>query len=544
MKKLLSIILTLALVASLGAALAEKGLEPFEETVVVRIGQTIDPTASLPEGQTIEDNYFTRLIEDTLNLKIDTLWYVAEADKVQKINLAIASNDLPDAMVVNASQFYAMCKADQLEDLTNSYEEYVLPNAREIFDKNDGAALKAATYNGKLMAIPSVTTSGDGYHTMWIRKDWLDKLGLEVPKTIDDVEAVAKAFIDAKLGGENTIGIIGPASGGNLYATFLQSTNNVYGLDPIFSAMGSYPGYWIEDENGDAVYGSITPETRAALERLAKMYAEGVIDPEIGVRKESAETVISGQCGIFFGTWWMPWSPLMDALRVNPEANWQSYAVPLNDEGLWTPHLGSPTGHYLVVRKGYEHPEIAIMLTNLSLNGLEVTGKDIFADLAPTFYPLRIVLSQPDECQYNAAFMREFLAGKATLDMIDPVQYNVLLDACEHVYETKLEPYDNYDIQYWDTSANSWGRCYATMVGCLPLVDAEPITKSVYSITYAQTETMMKRWTNLKRLEDETFLKIIVGTAPIETFDDFVEKWLSQGGDKITAEVDEIAKSN
>ena len=543
MKKLLCMVLCVSLLLSMGCAFAaEPGLTPYDETVVIRTGQTVDPTALLPEGQTIEDNYFIRLIKENLNISVDTIWYVAEADKDQKINLTIASNDLPDAMVVNAAQFMAMCKAGQLEDLTDAYEQYISTAARSIYEKNDGAALKSATYNGKLMAIPSVTTTGDGYHTMWIRKDWLDQLGLDIPKTLDDVEAVAKAFAEAKLGGDNTIGIVGPASGGNLYATFLESTNNIYGLDPLFSAMNAFPGYWIKDENGNAVYGSITKETRAALERIAEMYKNGAIDPEIGVRKESAEAVISGKAGIFFGTWWMSYSPLMDALRINPEANWQCYAVPLTNEGTWKPHLGSPTNLYLVVRKGYEHPESVVKLTNFALAGVD--GKDMFSELSPSFYPLRIVLSQPDECQFNGSFMRDYLAGKVTIDDFDHVQYAVLADALPNLYDTKLEPYDNYDIQYWNINSDAWGRAYATLVGSLPIVGAEPYTEAVYSLTYSQTETMTKRWTNLKRLEDETFLKIIVGNAPIETFDTFVEDWKSQGGDKITAEVDEFVNGN
>lgn len=542
MKKLLSILLVLCMLGSLTAAFAEDvSLAPYPEPVKLTIGQAIDPTASMPEGQTIEDNYFTRLIKEHLNVEIETLWYVALADKDQKINLTIASNDLPEAMVVNAAQFHTMCKSDQLADLTEVFEQYVSPKAREIYEKNDRAALKAATYNGKLMALPSVTTTGDGYHTMWIRKDWLDKLGLEVPKTIDEVEAVAKAFVDAKLGGENTIGIAGPSSGGQMYANFLNSTNNIYGLDPIFSAMNAFPGYWIKDENGNAVYGSITKETRAALERLAQMYQSGAIDPEIGVRKESAETVISGQAGIFFGTWWMTWSPLMDAIRIDPEANWQCYAVPLTEDGKWKPHLGSPTSQYLVIKKGYEHPEVAVKLTNFALEGVD--GKDMFTELAPNFYPVRIVLSQPDECQFNGRFMRDYLLGKVGLDDFDHMQYAVLAEALEQIHEAKLEPYDNYDMKYWNFNADGWARGYATLVGCLPIVDAEPYTEPVYSITYSQTETMAKRWTNLKRLEDETFLKIVVGNAPIETFDTFVEEWLKQGGEKITAEVQEIAQA-
>ena len=54
-----------------------------------------------------------------------------------------------------------------------------------------------------------------------------------------------------------------------------------------------------------------------------------------------------------------------------------------------------------------------------------------------------------------------------------------------------------------------------------------------------QPDSMQKKWSNLKKIEDETFLKIILGTVPIEEFDTFVENWYAQGGTEITQEVTE-----
>lgn len=51
---------------------------------------------------------------------------------------------------------------------------------------------------------------------------------------------------------------------------------------------------------------------------------------------------------------------------------------------------------------------------------------------------------------------------------------------------------------------------------------------SVY--TGAPTKTMMKRWSTLLALQDETFVKIISGSLDIEAFDDFVTQWNEQGG--------------
>ena len=79
------------------------------------------------------------------------------------------------------------------------------------------------------------------------------------------------------------------------------------------------------------------------------------------------------------------------------------------------------------------------------------------------------------------------------------------------------------------------------MVGDRPLATDTNI-KEVYSLYYGQTDTMTSRWANLQKLEKETFAKIIMGSAPIDSFDEFVTKWNKQGGEKILGEVAEMSK--
>ena len=61
----------------------------------------------------------------------------------------------------------------------------------------------------------------------------------------------------------------------------------------------------------------------------------------------------------------------------------------------------------------------------------------------------------------------------------------------------------------------------------------------VYNAYNGQTETMQAKWANLKKMEEETFAKIIMGKADISEFDTFVENWKNQGGDQILKEINE-----
>lgn len=525
-------------------AKTEDKADPFgkyEETVVIRVGSVVDANTVFPEGETAEDNRYTRLVKEKLNIELETLWQVGSTpDFTQKMNLSIAANDLPDATVVNKVQFRTMAKSKQLEDMGSVIENYASDTMKAYLDTTDGEAIAASTYDDQVLGLPNIQADADGYHLLWVRKDWLDELKLDAPKSVDDVYNVAKAFVDNDMAGDGkTIGLSGPQSGGSLYANYLESSNNVYGFDPIFSAMGSYPGYWLQKEDGTVTYGSIEPETKTALETLQKMYKDGLIDPEMGVRTKSEEAVVSGQSGMFFGPWWMGFAPIPDAVRNDPEANWQAYAAPLNGDGEWTPHVAATTGMFSVVRKGYEHPEAIVKLANLAIVAEPTMDT---ADLSFNFFPMRNVQNTTDEVQVTTQILRDYLADKITPeDVKDEMEIYVGLKVdIETAKTAKKEPYDNMDIQNWNTADANFPRLYSMLVGASPLIDTE--AKKVKSVVYEQTDSMQKRWSTLDKMEDETFLKIVTGASDISEFDAFVSQWKQQGGDDMLKELAEVTK--
>ena len=175
---------------------------------------------------------------------------------------------------------------------------------------------------------------------MWIRQDWLDNLGLEVPRTWDEMAAVAEAFVtqDPDGNGEaDTIGILGPGNSDHMNAI----GGNQFGLDPLFSSFQSYPQYWLQDEDGTVKYGSIQPETKTALEKIQKLYKDKLIDPEMLVRNDSKEPLLAGKVGIFFGPWWSGYT-VADATLAG-EADWRAYFTPLAEDGNYYTHMPNPT---------------------------------------------------------------------------------------------------------------------------------------------------------------------------------------------------------
>lgn len=512
----------------------------FSEPVDVHIGMSVDPTdKTLPEGDSPGDNQYTRYLKDNYNINVIVDWTAAQGENYnQKVSLAIASGSLPDGLVVNDRTYMVKAaKSGLLYDITDLFEETASTQVKGIMDSTEGRAMENASYDGKMVSLPNITVDTDGVHVLFVRKDWLDKLELPIPKTLSDIEKTAKAFMENKLGGENTIGIVGPDKDSQPYCTFLMSSNNVHGFDPIFQAMDAYPGYWLDDGTGKISYGTLSRNTKEALELLAKWYKEGIIDPEMGTRDSSSEPVNANQTGIFFGPWWALGYGNGDSFKNDPNANWQAYPV-YSDDGNWNVHMKTVgTTYTLISKNASEDVARAIIIMNNAL----VRDEGIFdTSVAIGWYPLRNVMAPADECEYEYKELHKILRGETQPeDYDDPDSiYKLMYSDAKVVKDVVKSAGNELNIEDFDQSDfGNFQRMYALLVGNRPYATATP-DKEVFSVTYNQTDTMEKKWANLKKLEDETILKIILG-EPISTFDEFVAKWKKQGGDEITAEVQE-----
>ncbi|KZE81908.1 sugar ABC transporter substrate-binding protein [Paenibacillus elgii] len=511
-------------------AVAADPFGKYEKPVTLNIAYSVDPSFKSSKGETPENNVWNKAIKESLNIDLKIAWQVAKTNFDQKMNLAIASNDLPDAMVVNQVQLNQMVKAGEIEDLTDAYNKYASPAVKRIVESTDGLAKSQVTFDGKIMAVPSVTA--EDFSWLWIRKDWLDKLGLQPPKTMEDLENVAKAFVEQDPDGNGKADTIGLAAGTGLYNDFTQGPPN-FDFTAIFSAYNAYPGFWVKGADGKPVYGSTMPEAKKALAKLRDMYAKGLIDKEIGIRKTPEEVVISGKAGMFFCGFYGGYWPLPSAWQNDPKANWQAYALPLGENGKYNVMTTNPTNTFLVVRKGYANPEAPIKINNFYLRDESKYGNE-FMLIRNFFAPL-------DEIGFEMKAAKEVLAGaKKPEDYADNTEYKLLKNTLETIKNTKLQPYDNMDIQYWNMADKDFMRSYSLFVGGRNHFD--PNVNKIKSLSYTRTQTMENKWTNLLKLEKESFLKIIMGSAPLDSFDQFVKDWQKQGGDQVTKEIEQTMK--
>lgn len=501
----------------------------YEDTVTITLGRQGVSGNNLPAGDTLEDNDYVTYVEDRLNVDIKYDFSVEDLDAYnQKVTLAIVSNSIPDVMVVDEQQFHRLAKAGMLADLTDLYENYASPLIKEYYGSySEDRVLNTGRIDGKLYALPNTNIDGN-FQLLWMRQDWLNNLSLELPKTVDDVQAIIEAFVERDPDGngeKDTVGLLGDTS--------VVGDGGFFTFDPIFNAHHSYPKSWFKDDQGNIVYGSTTPETKEALGVLRQMYADGLIDKEFLTRKweDNAGLVSSGRAGILFAPWFAGWA-MSDAVKANPNADWVPLAVPLDEAGQRNMVPSVPSGSFLVVNKNMKNPEAVLKVLNVEYEGIRLIDpvtQELYKGQGVGWlnYPLNLQLDFQDALARDVPIYEKVLKDKDTSNLPARIMPRV---------ESVLKNHENpkQDMAAYADSLAFYTA--AAVTGAKELNRIEPIF-------YGNTETMLKRGSNLEKLENETFLRIITGTSPLDEFDNFVSTWKSIGGDEVAKEIEEIVNN-
>ena len=486
--------------------------------------------SNLPDGETYENNAYTRLLNERLNVQNQDVFEAMDEQYTDSVTMVIAQNDLPDVMIVeDLDELQYLVDNDMIADLTDSYNNCMSDTIKNIYGSYGRDILDVVTFGGKIMAIPETNIS-DGPNLIWLRKDWMDALGLSATRTHSDVEEIIRQFKEkdpGHNGAGNTVGLVCDTSlcGGCGYSS-------EYTLDIIFAAYGAFPKQWIYDEDGNVVYGSVQPEAKEALAHIHELYKEGILDQDFLMRTSSnlIELIVDGQCGSFFGPWWAPNNPLMQAVEQNKDAEWQPYLIATEESGLTSYHTQNPSGKYIVVRKGYEYPEIACKIVSVLFDYLRYNDRDnqeivdyYKENVDPTARPFAINVDYNNALQICYGELNHVFAGDKSADELNVLEYSYY-EACE----SYLKDAEN-------ASAEDWAAYTSRITACKILNDGR--TNKVESLYFGETETMVTDWWSLENLESDTYLKIVTGESSLDEFDRFVENWYQNGGETITKEV-------
>lgn len=259
MKKLVSLLLALALLLSVGsAALAEDkvNLTAFQYSL---------------ENQNVDFNnlWFFQELEEKTGIHVD-FETVKDADWSTKLNLMFAVPDeMSDMILRNPVDVEEYGATQQLLMPLDEYlTEDIMPNYMSRLNLNNaGDSIPAS--DGKSYYIGYLVAQNVNHESTWyINTTLLGELGLEVPTTIEEYTNVLRAFKQAgvKYPYSASFSDYGPETLWAQFASFGVPLNM-----HLFACIG---------ENDQVEFVGFRPGFRACVEWLRTLYEEGLMDPE------------------------------------------------------------------------------------------------------------------------------------------------------------------------------------------------------------------------------------------------------------------------
>lgn len=188
----------------------------------------------------------------------------------EQLHILLASGDYPDIIRYYFGNDYTTLKAyrDGVFIELDEYIDKYAPNFKKIISENESYKEHLNLISENILCFPILRDDErfmayDGY---FMRQDWLDKVGLSVPETIEEWETVLKAFRDNDLaGGGKTVPF---ATSGTMHN---QVFCGAFGL-------ASYPSYFLNPVTKRVTHHVLEPEFKNFLTLLNKWYMEGLLD--------------------------------------------------------------------------------------------------------------------------------------------------------------------------------------------------------------------------------------------------------------------------
>ena len=449
------------------------------------------------------------------------LVYVEKANAQEKMSLLVSSGDVPDVMqMIDRDIMYAQ---GVLGSWTEEFFREHAPNLSKIIDETDPNAWNYAKYDGENMySIPGWNVNRTFPEISVWNQGWLDAVGEEMPTTLADAERVFYKFTAEDPDG--------------------NGVNDTYGLSekgfkPIYGAFGTMRGMWLEDEEGNLVYGDVNPKAKDALAVLSKWYADGIIDPEFITGEHEggywalSQPLNKNKIGYTNAGWWYHWTPILTELEtdlggrndqefraLNPEGK-LAYGVPLVGPNGDAGHRYD--GQSLVFRTHFskklcaDTERFARLLHFIDY----VNGSDVAGDMMP------VIVNTYGEEGVEWQF-RETEYGKVIQSLVteqDEMSFRGFTGTFHFMEEGGSLAYQSAkngaseSVVWINGILADYPACYMDML-------------------YKTLESAGEYKADLDKLLDEGYISIITGEKPLDYFDEMVSLWYGNGGQEMYEE--------
>lgn len=450
-------------------------------------------TSSFQGGGWQDDAIIIKKLNEKLNINLKMQWVPNDVYK-EKINILAASNSFSDSVKLEAEEFNKWKGKNLFLDVKPFLKDY--PNLVKFLGE-DG--YKSLNPKGKYFGLPYYNV--DARDPLMVRKDWLDKLNLKMPETIDDFYNVAKSFVNNDPDGNGKKDTIG-------FSFSIGANYMISEVDHIAGAFG-VANKW-KMEKGQLIPMQVqTKEWKDTLTFLRKAFEEGVLDKDFVVNKgqDSLNKLQAGKLGINYTN---PFQVLTDTIpslkKIHPNAELVQIVPPKGPTGL------QYTKTFDVQSKLVINSNIDVKKQQRLLMLYDYMVSDEGADLIKHGIEgvhFKKVGDNKFEVLEAYESDRPYLMTNWLIRRFDPM----------------------IQIKKWDDQQKS--RQVESFLKTNEKYKQENPAAGLDSPTNVKLgKALQQKWT-------EIVVKIISGVEPVSAMDKAVEDWKKNGGDNIIKEINE-----
>lgn len=427
----------------------------------------------------------------------------------EQFNLMIASNDLPDIIFNGWNTTLSKYVDDKVIIKLNDLIDKYAPDVKQKVLGNAKIKQQLMLDDGTIAMFPQVTAElGNVYRGYLIRQDWLDKLGLKAPTTIDEWYTVLKAFKERDPNGNGKADEI-PLS--DEKGTGLLNFAGAWGI----RANKDLGCFAPNPKTGKITYGPIEPSYKDFISTMAKWYKEGLIDSEYGIvdRKVMDSKVLGNTVGALWGTNSSYMSVYLNLMKdKDPKFNIVAVPFPIGPAGKSYDTFDSNAlhvpGYGGAITTKCKDPVLATKLCNYfysdegdALLNWGIEGQSYTVENGKKKYT-DAVMKSPDGKTPAEAVVKYTNNQNGWMKFIDQSAGDGLLL--------------NYPQQYFD-ARKIWGSADRSML--MPIVT--PTAEENQRFTNIMSE--------INTYTDTMYHKFLMGREPIEKYDEFVNTLKKMG---------------
>jgi putative aldouronate transport system substrate-binding protein len=448
---------------------------------------------------TVQENWYTDFVtENVAEFGVKPVFVpIPRAEERQLLPTMLAAGNAPDvSYTYNRTLINRYVSDDALIDFTDLFNEYSV-NIKAKFSERD---LQAGMFEGKMYTFRFVSNGSAG--SAWIRKDWLDKLGMEEPETIDELYEVLKAFKEKD-----------PGNVGDALMPFALPKSRDFWNSQVMC------GFTTEPPGPEKILmpSIMWPEAKETVRWLNKLYHEGLygdltLDKNDDLFKEK---IRRGEIGVFTHHYHAPWLyKLYEPLEENVPGAELTGIHPFHQEGkprMYAFYGGLPYGYFYFSAKTTKNPDKVMQYLDwlaseecMMTTGFGVEGKDYTLD------------------------------SNGVPQIIDMDSFSKRVSWVKPQYNLILNPFAKQEDVFFRLEGQSMGVPERHMDEFLENASVEPYSEAKYPAVdlLAERPVNQKYWPTLDKMEKETLptMMFVDPNEFDEKWDAFVKKYREQGG--------------